>query len=177
MVLRLHLKKKRLLLEAILSNFQQNQYYYSINKTIIVGLIYQKLFLSGITSGPWPLSSICSLYLCVFMNTGSPSSLSPVFVADNFTYRFLLPVTEACDSFCQVSSVEIEKVCNAADESILETAAVGVPPPGGGPDKLVIAVVFKDSKGSKDNMNSLKVSINSALQKKLNPLFKVIQLW
>ncbi|XP_004236096.1 hexanoyl-CoA synthase isoform X4 [Solanum lycopersicum] len=73
----------------------------------------------------------------------------------------------------KVSSVEIEKVCNAADESILETAAVGVPPPGGGPDKLVIAVVFKDSKGSKDNMNSLKVSINSALQKKLNPLFKV----
>ncbi|MCD7468657.1 putative acyl-activating enzyme 17, peroxisomal [Datura stramonium] len=73
----------------------------------------------------------------------------------------------------KVSSVEIEKVCNAVDESILETAAVGVPPPGGGPDKLVIAVVFKDSEGSKDNLNSLKVSFNSALQKKLNPLFKV----
>uniref|UniRef100_A0A0V0IPK4 Putative acyl-activating enzyme 17, peroxisomal-like n=1 Tax=Solanum chacoense TaxID=4108 RepID=A0A0V0IPK4_SOLCH len=73
----------------------------------------------------------------------------------------------------KVSSVEIEKVCNAIDESILETAAVGVPPPGGGPDKLVIAVVFKDSKGSKDNLNSLKVSLNSALLKKLNPLFKV----
>ncbi|XP_055825588.1 hexanoyl-CoA synthase isoform X2 [Solanum dulcamara] len=73
----------------------------------------------------------------------------------------------------KVSSVEIEKICNAGDESILETAAVGVPLPGGGPDKLVIAVVFKDSKGSKDNLNSLKVSLNSALQKKLNPLFKV----
>ncbi|KAM3380901.1 putative acyl-activating enzyme 17, peroxisomal isoform X1 [Capsicum galapagoense] len=73
----------------------------------------------------------------------------------------------------KVSSVEIEKVCNAVDESILETAAVGVPPPGGGPDKLVIAVVFKDPQGSKGNLNSLKVSFNSALQKKLNPLFKV----
>ncbi|CAN4088292.1 unnamed protein product [Withania somnifera] len=73
----------------------------------------------------------------------------------------------------KVSSVEIEKVCNAVDDSILETAAVGVAPPEGGPDKLVIAVVFKDSKGSKDNLNSLKVSLNSALQKKLNPLFKV----
>lgn len=69
--------------------------------------------------------------------------------------------------------MEIEKVCNAVDESILETAAVGVPPPGGGPDKLVIAVVFKDPQGSKGNLNSLKVSFNSALQKKLNPLFKV----
>ncbi|KAJ8536358.1 hypothetical protein K7X08_034759 [Anisodus acutangulus] len=48
----------------------------------------------------------------------------------------------------KVSSVEIEKVCNAVDESILETAAVAVPPPGGGPDKLVIAVVFKDFEGS-----------------------------
>ncbi|XP_060204863.1 probable acyl-activating enzyme 17, peroxisomal isoform X1 [Lycium barbarum] len=73
----------------------------------------------------------------------------------------------------KVSSVEIEKVCNAVDESILETAAVAVPPPGGGPDKLVIAVVFKDSEGSRDSLNSLKVSFNSALQKKLNPLFKV----
>ncbi|XP_009762075.1 hexanoyl-CoA synthase isoform X1 [Nicotiana sylvestris] len=73
----------------------------------------------------------------------------------------------------KVSSVEIEKVCNAVAETILETAAIGVPPPGGGPDKLVIAVVFKDSEGSKHNLNSLKFSFNSALQKKLNPLFKV----
>ncbi|XP_060204868.1 hexanoyl-CoA synthase-like isoform X2 [Lycium barbarum] len=73
----------------------------------------------------------------------------------------------------KVSSVEIEKVCNAVDGSILETAAVGVPPPGGGSDKLVIAVVFKDSEKSKHSTNLLKVSFNSALQKKLNPLFKV----
>lgn len=30
----------------------------------------------------------------------------------------------------KVSSVEIERVCNAADPSILETAAIGIPPPG-----------------------------------------------
>ena len=30
----------------------------------------------------------------------------------------------------KVSSVEIERVCNAADAGVLETAAIGVPPQG-----------------------------------------------
>ena len=46
--------------------------------------------------------------------------------------------------FGQVSSVEIERICNAADNSVLETAAIGVPSSGGGPEQLVIAVVSKD---------------------------------
>lgn len=33
----------------------------------------------------------------------------------------------------KVSSVEIERVCNAADPAILETAAIGIPPPGESP--------------------------------------------
>jgi len=73
----------------------------------------------------------------------------------------------------KVSSVEIERICNAVDNKILETAAIGVPPPGGGPERLIIAVVFKDSSHSDPDLIKLRTSFNSALQKKLNPLFKV----
>ncbi|CAK9147864.1 unnamed protein product [Ilex paraguariensis] len=73
----------------------------------------------------------------------------------------------------KVSSVEIERICNAVDNNVLETAATGVPPPGGGPESLMIAVVFKDSNSSATDLDKLKMSFNSALQKKLNPLFKV----
>lgn len=73
----------------------------------------------------------------------------------------------------QVSSIEIERICNRVDSSILETAAIGVPPPDGGPEQLVIAVVFKDATKSLPVLNELKTSFNSALQKQLNPLFRV----
>lgn len=78
--------------------------------------------------------------------------------------------------FGQVSSVEIERICNAVDSNVLETAAIGVPPPGGGPEQLVIAVVFKDSDNLKTDLNQLKILFNSAVQKKLNPLFRVLML-
>ncbi|KAI4344026.1 hypothetical protein L6164_011303 [Bauhinia variegata] len=71
----------------------------------------------------------------------------------------------------KVSSVEIERICNGVDSNILETAAIGVPPPGGGPEQLVVAVVFKNSNGR--DLNQLRISFNSALQKTLNPLFRV----
>ncbi|CAL5374388.1 unnamed protein product [Camellia sinensis] len=73
----------------------------------------------------------------------------------------------------KVSSVEIERICNAVDNNILEAAAVGVPPQGGGPERLVIAVVFKDSSESATDLNKLRTAFNSALQNKLNPFFKV----
>lgn len=73
----------------------------------------------------------------------------------------------------KVSSLEIERICNAVDENILETAAVGVPPAGGGPEKLVIALVFKDSDNLEHKLVNLMISFNTALQRKLNPLFKV----
>ncbi|KAB1218865.1 putative acyl-activating enzyme 17, peroxisomal [Morella rubra] len=76
----------------------------------------------------------------------------------------------------KVSSVEIERVCNAVDNNVLETAAIGVPPPGGGPEELVIVVVFKDSDSMKTELNQLKISFNSAVQTKLNPLFRVSQV-
>ncbi|XP_019415489.1 PREDICTED: probable acyl-activating enzyme 17, peroxisomal [Lupinus angustifolius] len=71
----------------------------------------------------------------------------------------------------KVSSVEIERICSGVDSNILELAAIGVPPSGGGPELLVVAVVLKCS--DKADLQELRISFNSALQKKLNPLFRV----
>ncbi|XP_008244070.1 PREDICTED: probable acyl-activating enzyme 17, peroxisomal [Prunus mume] len=73
----------------------------------------------------------------------------------------------------KVSSVEIERICNEVDGDVLETAAIGVPPAVGGPEQLVLAVVFKNSDNQTADLNRLRTSFNSAVQKKLNPLFKV----
>ncbi|GAB4860909.1 Probable acyl-activating enzyme 1, peroxisomal [Ancistrocladus abbreviatus] len=73
----------------------------------------------------------------------------------------------------KVSSVEIERICNGADSNILETAAFGVPPIGGGPEQLVIAVVFKDTNSSMCTLDKLKTSFTTAIQKQLNPFFRV----
>lgn len=73
-----------------------------------------------------------------------------------------------------MSSVEIERICNSVNEAILETAAIGVPPPTGGPEQLVVAIVFKDQKTMEEDLEKLRLAFNSALQKKLNPLFKVL---
>lgn len=75
--------------------------------------------------------------------------------------------------FVQVGSIEIERVCNSVDDNVLETAAIGVPPPSGGPEQLVIAVVFKSAELANHDLNLLKNTFNSEIQKKLNPLFKV----
>ncbi|CAN6448684.1 unnamed protein product [Victoria cruziana] len=74
----------------------------------------------------------------------------------------------------KVSSIEIERICNGVDDAVLETAAIGVPPLGGGPEQLVIVVVFKDANCSLEaDLGSLKKAFNSSLQRKLNPLFRV----
>ncbi|KAK2632688.1 hypothetical protein EUGRSUZ_L01217 [Eucalyptus grandis] len=71
----------------------------------------------------------------------------------------------------KTSSVEIERVCDRADESILETAAISLAPPTGGPEQLVVLVVLK--KGCKAEPNDLKMKFLKAIQQNLNPLFKV----
>ncbi|KAK3406436.1 hypothetical protein EUGRSUZ_K02641 [Eucalyptus grandis] len=73
----------------------------------------------------------------------------------------------------KVSSIEIERICNAADENVLETAAIGVPPAEGGPEQLIIAAVLKDSDKPEPDMDKLRMAFNSAVQKRLNPLFRV----
>ncbi|XP_068637719.1 probable acyl-activating enzyme 17, peroxisomal [Aristolochia californica] len=76
----------------------------------------------------------------------------------------------------KVSSIEIERICNQVDDAVLETAAIGLPPLGGGPEQLVIAVVLKNSEYSGGNIDHLKMAFNASLQKKLNPLFKVSRI-
>lgn len=85
----------------------------------------------------------------------------------------LKPILLLSILFAQVSSVEIERICNAVDNSILETAAIGVPPSQGGPERLVIAVVFKNPDNTTRDLEQLRKTFNSAVQKKLNPLFRV----
>ncbi|CAN6297380.1 unnamed protein product [Urochloa humidicola] len=72
----------------------------------------------------------------------------------------------------KTSSVEIERVCNRADEGLLETAAVSIKPAGGGPEHLAILAVLKDRSVQYD-VNLLKSKFQRAIQKNLNPLFKV----
>ncbi|KAH7838820.1 hypothetical protein Vadar_031582 [Vaccinium darrowii] len=72
----------------------------------------------------------------------------------------------------KTSSVEIERVCDQADESVLETAAVSAAPPIGGPEQMAIFVVLK--KGFTGEPDKLKMLFSRAIQTNLNPLFKVI---
>ncbi|RLN38835.1 putative acyl-activating enzyme 18, peroxisomal [Panicum miliaceum] len=72
----------------------------------------------------------------------------------------------------KTSSVEIERVCNRADEGLLETAAVSIKPASGGPEHLAILAVLKDRSVQYD-VNLLKSKFQRAIQKNLNPLFKV----
>lgn len=76
----------------------------------------------------------------------------------------------------KVSSVEIERICNGVDSNIVETAAIGIPPSGGGPEQLAVAVVLKNSNITPQDLQKLRMSFNSALQKTLNPLFRVSQV-
>ncbi|ONK69474.1 uncharacterized protein A4U43_C05F23330 [Asparagus officinalis] len=70
------------------------------------------------------------------------------------------------------SSVEIERVCNRADERVLETAAIGVRFKIGGPEQLAVLVVLKPGP-SNCKPDLLKAKFQNAIQKDLNPLFKV----
>ncbi|KAL6586255.1 putative CoA ligase ccl12 [Orobanche minor] len=71
----------------------------------------------------------------------------------------------------KTSSVEIERVCNRANERIMEMAAVSTPPPNGGPELLAIFVMLKP--GINVKLDDLRMTFSRAIQRKLNPLFKV----
>ncbi|CAM6090651.1 unnamed protein product [Calypogeia fissa] len=71
----------------------------------------------------------------------------------------------------KASAVEIERVCNTAHESILETAALAISPPGGGPEQLFIMIVLKE--GLVPSLETCKKAFSTTIQKNLNPLFKV----
>ena len=78
----------------------------------------------------------------------------------------------------KVGSVEIERTLNRLP-SILETAAVAVPPLGGGPDRLVIFAVLKPGSSSEPREalpGALKAEMQQAIKQHLNPLFHVAEV-
>ncbi|XP_039140974.1 probable acyl-activating enzyme 18, peroxisomal [Dioscorea cayenensis subsp. rotundata] len=72
----------------------------------------------------------------------------------------------------KISAVEIERACNRADEAVLETAAISIRKGTGGPEQLVVMVVLKEGSSNCDPYQ-LRAKFQKAIQKNLNPLFKV----
>ena len=70
----------------------------------------------------------------------------------------------------KVSSIEIERLLNTVP-GVAETAAVAIPPAGGGPSLLVIyAALFA---GNEVGAEGLRASFQSVIRQRLNPLFKI----
>lgn len=72
----------------------------------------------------------------------------------------------------KVSSAEIERVLQTVD-GVSETAAIAVAP-GGGPSQLVIYVVAEE--GHAQDKATMMASMQSAIRRELNPLFKIHDL-
>ncbi|GIW73360.1 MAG: acetyl-CoA synthetase [Planctomycetota bacterium] len=70
----------------------------------------------------------------------------------------------------KVSSAEIERVLAAAPE-VRETAAIAVPPPGGGPSRLVVYAVL--APGVRCERDALREKLGRLVREELNPLFKL----
>jgi len=77
----------------------------------------------------------------------------------------------------KVSSVELERAVMERVPGVVEAAAIAVPPPDGGPDRLVVFLVMlsDDTKVVKNEacMDGLKHACQSAISARLNPLFRV----
>lgn len=69
----------------------------------------------------------------------------------------------------KISSAEIERAL-VGIENVIETAAIAVDPPGGGPSQLVIYAVAKNDKLDKA---ALKTAMQAKINQLLNPLFKI----
>lgn len=95
-----------------------------------------------------------------------------VSIKHKFLFLFLENLIFHFKCLIQTSSVEIEMVCNRADENILETAAVAIKIAGNGPENLVILVVLKNN-SLKYEPSVLRSKFEKAIRENLNPLFKV----
>lgn len=88
---------------------------------------------------------------------------------DNGYYRVLGRMDDTMNlSGVKTSSAEIESVINGVDD-IIETAAVAVPPPTGGPSQLIIFAVTN----AELNNDLIKSQMQGIINKQLNPLFKI----
>jgi acetyl-CoA synthetase len=70
----------------------------------------------------------------------------------------------------KVSSTEIERALSGL-EGVVETAAVAVDPPAGGPSQLVVYAVL--ASGEPVDIEALKKEMQRAIATNLNPLFRV----
>ena len=66
----------------------------------------------------------------------------------------------------KIGAAEIERVLNAVPH-VGETAAIAVPPAGGGPSQLVVYVVLDEP------VEDLHYILQEAIRRQLNPLFKI----
>ncbi len=70
----------------------------------------------------------------------------------------------------KVSSADLERAISDV-AGIAECAAVAVPPPGGGPERLVVFAVA--SHGTELDPHQVRAAMQQAIRSRLNPLFKV----
>lgn len=70
----------------------------------------------------------------------------------------------------KVSSVEIERVLDTLD-GVAETAAIAVPPPQGGPSRLVVYTVLDGQ--TAPTGTELTATLQQAIRSHLNPLFRI----
>lgn len=73
----------------------------------------------------------------------------------------------------KVSSIEIERLLDLQEE-VKETAAVAIPPQGGGPEELIIYAVPVDK--SKTDAAILKEKFQKVIKLQLNPLFHIKEI-
>ncbi len=71
----------------------------------------------------------------------------------------------------KTSSAEIERAV-ATVAGVVESAAVAVPPPGGGPSELVVCAVLEAGA----DPNAMLLATRAAVRTRLNPLFRVSRL-
>ncbi len=67
----------------------------------------------------------------------------------------------------KVGSIDLERAMQGT-AGVAETAAVAIPPEGGGADRLVVFAVT-----DRDDRDALKAEFQDAIKRKLNPLFRV----
>lgn len=78
----------------------------------------------------------------------------------------------------KVSAVELERACEDV-AGLREVAAIAVPPPTGGPSRLVLCVVDHASPTGvipDSRLDSLQRELQARIRERVNPLFKVEQL-
>lgn len=72
--------------------------------------------------------------------------------------------------------MELERAVQEGVDAVSEVAAVGIPTPGGGPERLVLFVVPRGAgqeQGGGEAAAALVRACQAAITSRLNPLFKV----